>query len=377
MRKLPSTYQLLLFLALLYQTVFSQDNLPKPLRECWRIEDELLIDQHIASDNANFIYLVFSDSSIKSIEVISGKSVWRSEIGGEIVAPLVLDKKRIYAASKKSVPEIMRSNGALEVSITALSAATGVANWQKSFLAAAPLQKIYLLDDVQNLAVLTENGFFYSVGKTNGKMVAEKKLVYQIATAPFKFGGKIYFGTYDKKIVVLSIFDGHLISETNIKTVPTIVVPSDNNDVIYFSDKIGFVFAVREKNKKIQWSALTGASIADIRFISEGLLVSSNDNYIYLLSAKNGNRLWKRRLAGRSVGEPLIRDGTAVFSSFGSNEATFFDLRKGTIVNQVFLAGENYFIGNPTAGAGADSIIFPTLKGLYAFGSGKNCHNDK
>ncbi len=268
------------------------------------------------------------------------------------------------------------SNKVLEITVTALSALTGITLWQKSFSVQKPPTKISLLNDTENLGVLTENGFYYLIGKQNGNLIVEKKLGYNIATIPLRRGEKIYFGTFDKKIVILSAHKGNLVSEAIVKSIPTIIMPSDN-DLVYFGDNIGLIQAIGEKTKKIHWSTVTGAGITDITIVSEGLLVSSNDNYIYLLSAKNGNRIWKRRLAGRSFGKPLIRDRIGVFSSYGSNEAAFLDLRKGKIVNQVFIADGNYFVGSPTAGVEGISVIFPTLKGLYAFGYGGNCQSVK
>ncbi len=203
------------------------------------------------------------------------------------------------------------------------------------------------------------------ISKEDGNIIAEKKLGYNLATVPVRHREKIYFGSSDKKIVVLSALDGHPVAETIVKAIPTIVAPSDN-DIVYFGDKRGYVFALREPSKKMLWSSVTGAEISDMTIIPQGLLVSSNDNYIYLLSTKNGNRIWKRRLAGRAVGKPLVRDETGVFSSFGSNEAIFLNLRRGKVVNQFFIAGDNYFIGNPIVGTEAASIIFPTLRDFSA-----------
>jgi outer membrane protein assembly factor BamB len=243
---------------------------------------------------------------------------------------------------------------------------------KKTVSAGQELKKIYLLGNPEKLALVTDNGFFCLIDKTDGKVIVKKKLEYHITTVPFCRGEKIYFGTDDKKIVNLSLLDGHLFSETIVKSVPTIITPSDN-DLIYYGDNTGFVFAIREKNKKARWSAITGAAIADITILPEGLLVSSNDNFVYLLSGKSGDRIWKRRLNGRPSGKPLVRNETAVFSSAGSKEAVFLDLRKGKVVNQIYLKDDNYFIGNPLAGAEKGSVVFPTFKGLYAFVVGENC----
>jgi outer membrane protein assembly factor BamB len=146
---------------------------------------------------------------------------------------------------------------------------------------------------------------------------------------------------------------------------------TDNS--LYIGDKYGNVSEIMISSGKVRWKAVTGAEIISVTKVKQGLLVSSFDNFIYLLSEKNGKRLWKKRLTGKSIGKPLIKDNVAVFCTLGGSDALFIELDKGKSVNKVLINDENYFINNPSSFN--NLIFFPTLKGLIAFSSDKQCSN--
>jgi outer membrane protein assembly factor BamB len=115
------------------------------------------------------------------------------------------------------------------------------------------------------------------------------------------------------------------------------------------------------------WKARTGAQIVDITEVSGNFLVSSNDGFVYLLAAKSGDRIWKRRLPGRLIGKPLIYNNFALLQTIDGTAALILDLNNGKLVNQI-LFNENVFSGGSALFLHR-RVIIPTNKGLLAFGS--------
>lgn len=363
-----------------FQAYSGQDFGRLPLRECWSFGGETLSLFGIASDNAQQIFIPHPDGLIKSIEKHSGKSLWFSEIGGEISSPVLTEDDTIYVVSRSfSLPTEKQaqkgSSGAF--SIHALSVSTGISLWQKSLEHAAG-EKVHLLTSSEKIVAITDDGKFTAFKKRNGELLTERKHNIKVGTVPSLLEGKIYLGT-DKGILIFGESTFDQIGEIKTKNTPTVILPAEK-DSIYAGDDLGNVLSLSLEDRDTRWKTWTGAEITSITSLPEGILVSSLDNYVYLLSRKNGKRLWKKRLSGRSIGAPLVRQGVGVFSTQGGNEAVFIELQKGRLINQVNLPDENFFISNPVALPAAAAtattgslVIFQTHKGIFAFGSERDC----
>lgn len=382
MRKLAFIGKGLIFLILFYpqQFISAQGFGRTPLMECWRLENENITDFSVASDNAAGFFLGLSGGSVEAIDKNVGKPLWHSEIGGEIISPIVSDEKKLYVVSKNlngestAVADDKNADDKknVKVHIRALSASTGITNWQKSFTV-PDQEKIYLLTDSEKLFVLTETGHIYILNKQDGETLLSKKLDLRLSAVPFLLDGKLFLGTTEKKVVILTAENARTELEMELKNVPTAILSLSNT--LFLGDGFGNVSALDVHRKGVHWKTWTGAQITNITKVSRGLLVSSFDNYVYLLSEKNGKRIWKKRLSGRSVGNPLIKDDVAVFSTLGGTDAVFIELIKGKSVNQISIQAENYFVHNPS---GLDNlVVFQTFRGIFAFGSEPACKNSK
>jgi outer membrane protein assembly factor BamB len=373
MRKLVFLKQLftaLIFL-LLVQAVKTQEFGRSPLRECWRVENDNLDSHRIASDNVNRIFFSYSGGIIEAVDKTLGKSIWRSEFGGEIISPIMTDQKKVYLVFKNTPPE---TNGDSEKKITiysirSLSIETGLTTWQK-LLPLNEDEKVFFIEAADKLYVLTQGGLIQVLNKQNGEIFQEKKNALEISTIPSLVGDNIYVGTTDKKIVVLSKNGTKIQDEVGVKDIPTAILTPDAHE-LYVGDKSGNIVAINMTDKGIRWKTWTGAEIVSLSKVPNGILVSSFDNFVYLLSAKNGKRIWKKRLSGRSIGQPLIKNDIAVFSTLGGTDTVFIELKKGQSINRISIQNENYFVNNPS---GIDDlVILPTNRGLFAYGSEKNC----
>lgn len=378
MRKSVLIVKGIIFLILFYQ-VFdarAQGFGRSPLRKCWQIEsaDEHTSPTFIASDNVNGFYAAFSDGSIEFINKYTGQTNWRSNLGGEILNSFAFDETKIYLISR-NLPvknESDRSDNAqTDLNILALGKETGITKWQSSVsLPRTESEHVYLLDDDRQLFLITGSGKIFFLNKETGKITFDKDLNANPISVPDLAGQKIYIGTSDKKITAISTITGEIETEYAFKNLPVEIYIRDETE-FFVGDEMGNIVAVNPKTDEIRWQWQTGARVASMTLIDKGLLVSSFDNYVYLFSEKNGKRLWRKRLSGRSVGQPLIKNEIAVFSTLNGNDAVFIELKKGKAINRIFIPEENYFLSNPVELE--NLLLFQTYRGLVVYGAENDC----
>jgi eukaryotic-like serine/threonine-protein kinase len=348
-----------------------------PLKECWRIENDSISLIEVASDNDLKLFFISSEGFIEAVNKFNGEILWKTEIGGEILPQIIFDSQRVFTFSKKLSPDETISDKSNGIIIHSLSASTGITNWQKKVplpnsLAAG--EEIFLAENSEILFLSTKTGIFIGISKQNGKILFEKNNSAEITSPPLLQDGKIYFGTKDKKIKTISLSNW---LASDVSTLPSALssILINGNSNLFVGDERGNVLSLETRHHALRWKTRTGAEVTNIAKIEGGILVLSLDNYVYLLSEKNGSRIWKKRLSGRSIGKPLIKNGVAVFSTYGGTDAVFIELKKGKIINQLFIADDNYFTSNPKSFG--DFIFFQTRKGILAYNAADGCLNKK
>lgn len=335
----------------------------QPLKECWHLTTDVLRNTDVASDNTNFLYLPLPEGIIKSINVKTRETLWQSEVGGEILGSLLLDRNNLY---------VLSLNGAGKISISALSSGTGITQWKKDLSIGSEASAAYILDASPLLFVMTGGGQVFLLDKVTGRITLEKPTSLQTAFSPVIKEGKIYIGTIGKKIMSLDLTN---LTDKNFEVKEIKDLTNDptalfiNDKDLYVGDNLGKIYKINVQNKEIDWASRTGAGIISITEAENNLLVASSDNYVYLYSEKSGNRVWKKRFQGRTPGKFSVRSDIAVFSPLGEKSATVVELVKGKTINQITLdaASSNAFINSPNI---VDNVvIFSTIQGYYAFAS--------
>jgi outer membrane protein assembly factor BamB len=314
---------------------------------------------------------------LEAFDKKSGEIVWETEVGGELLASVTSDSEKIFILTKPSATNnkfasIKEQNFTLN--LQAISPKTGITNWQISLAMKEVAEKVYLFkSNRQHITILADNGHFFSLDIQTGRLLSKSKLGFSLSTDPYPFNNEILLATKEGKILILSITDSRVIDEIETQIIPNVILATE--DKLLIGDKTGNVIAFDSKDKKRKWKATTGGQITSLSRVAKGILVSSFDNYVYLISEKSGKRIWRKRLSGRSIGAPLIKDNVAVFSTYGGTDSVFINLDKGKQINSISIQEENYFIDNPI-GLG-NSIIFPTFKGVLTYGTKKECASTK
>ncbi|HEX8247809.1 MAG TPA: PQQ-binding-like beta-propeller repeat protein [Pyrinomonadaceae bacterium] len=362
--KLYFTIHLLLLSLICLTRFLPAQNVPAngwdtPFQKCWELETAQMSAFPPLSDNRQTIFQTLFDGILIAVEASGGKTVWRSQFGGEIISNTFFEDNKLYLVNKtvdEKQPEFV---------IRSISAATGLTLWQKN-LVLNDSSRISVSANNNSIILVSETGQILYLDKTDGAETWRKDLQTEITAAPLLFENKLFIGTTENKITIFPAAGGESVFAQNLRNAPTgnFFVSAA---LIVAGDRSGSVSAFRIADRKLLWKARTGAQIVDITEVSGNFLISSHDGFVYLLASKTGDRIWKKRLPGRLIGKPLVYQNFVLLQTIDGAGALILDLNSGKPVNQI-LFNENVVSANSALFV-QGRIVIPTNKGLLAFSS--------
>jgi outer membrane protein assembly factor BamB len=341
-------------------------NFSLPFKLCFQKPDKSALSVEPASDKAESIFIPFQGGKIAKINLSSNPVVWMSDLGGEISSNLIFDHGKLYLITKVFEEELKKNTNSgkqlINYTLWSLEAETGLTDWQLGFTSDTTVSLDIYQDEI---FLIANNGTVNLIKKTNGKRkILSKRFEQIISSPPSFFADKIYIGTEDNSILVVSINDAEIVSK--IKTVQAAVSALvATEDKLYWGEKKGFVNSFNINNNSLIWSVRYGGEISSLTLVSNGILVTSLDNFAYFTSLQKGKKVWRRRLAGRVLAKPLIIGNFAILITATNNQAVILDLRNGKIVNQISLADIGFILSKPLLLK--NSLVFSTNKGVFSF----------
>jgi outer membrane protein assembly factor BamB len=367
-----SSYSFILILIVLLQslTVLSQkitESVPavsSPLYQCWDLSLEGINKAEIASDNVNQVFASYQEGVVGAFNLNDGNQNWKSELGGNILSINYRDGI-LYVVSLNETKNIL--------SLRSLSAETGIAKWQTS-LTIDSLQefnsnRVSFLQTGEFLFIITPTGYLYKFSKEDGKELEKINFGENITTRAELTNQTVLVGT-DKKNLIIYSLTGKEIKKISLREIPAVVYVESAR--VITGDKLGTLASFKSMTNRKEWQTRLGAEVSDITLTKEGLAVSSNDNFIYLISPKNGEKIWKKRFSGRTATDISNNSGNLMVTvNLNSNVSVLLDVRSGKIVNQITLPGSEFFISKPLITK--NSIVFKTNAGLTLYSSNEAC----
>jgi eukaryotic-like serine/threonine-protein kinase len=336
----------------------AQIALSQPLTVKWLYDSDLTINLTPTTDGER-IYLPLASGLIVSLRVADGQLLWKADLGGEISSSPVADERSVYIASETIGDQspVPRANGDLR----ALGREGGITQWMRTL--PMPIRGALIANDV-NLFGGSTDGRVYAVRKKTGDISWVMQHSASFASHPVISGLNLYIGSNDGYLFSLNQNTGKTNWRYRTRGAirgQVVVV----NGFVYFGSADGYVYAVREADGHLRWRRRTGAGVQTVGYAQNGILVASLDNFVYLLSFKEGSQLWKRLLAGRIAAEPLTTLDGALFTPLSSSTGVVLDLRDGKQLNSLPIGEDNSMAASPIA---AGKILFVTTRhGLLAF----------
>ena len=148
-----------------------------------------------------------------------------------------------------------------------------------------------------------------------------------------------------------------------------------DDDRFAVGDERGNIFEF-DSNGKTLWKFKTGARISSIVATKDGLLASSYDNFVYMLSYYRGSVVWKRRLSSRSGKLAGTYGSLTAISVPAESSIVLVDTQNGKLRDSLTVTGV-LFSEVPAIISGSGTILVPTSKGISAFSETPCNSNEK
>ena len=341
---------------------------PSPLYQCWDLNLEGISKAEIASDNVSQIFASYQEGVVAAFNLNDGNQNWKSELGGNILSINYRDGI-LYVVSLNETKDILI--------LRSLSAETGIAKWQTTLpvdnLQELDSNRFSFLQTGEFLLIITATGDLYKFSKEDGKELEKISFGEKITTRAELTNQTVLVGTNKKNLIVYSLASKE-IKKIPLRETPTVVYIESAR--VITGDKLGMLTSLKSITNKKEWQTRLGAEVSDITLTEEGLAVSSNDNFIYLISSKNGGKIWKKRFAGRTATDIGSKsDEQMVTVNLNSNVSVLLDVRSGKIINQITLSGSDFFVSKPLIVN--NSIVFKTNAGLTLYSSNEMCSKNE
>jgi len=371
-----------------------------PFKNCWNISDSKILSNKIASDNTGSLVVSFLSgkiSLINTINTFSGEKIWESDLGGEIISVPYIENENIYVITKPTfnlntvgTGDIANDTRANYLTLRSLNKESGITNWQTKILTGnisgseSGWELLHIFKS--SLLVFNNKGTISAFNTDNGEPLwsIENKILF--LTSPFFVDDRAIFAASDGQIIFVSLLDGSIIKRVYAdderytaiyydKERENVILGGQKGDILLINIRDVGIGDKPEKKKKakVKWKFRNGAEVTDISLTTKGILASSLDNFIYLISDDNGELIWKRRLNGRISAKPLVLDDYAVVTTVAEPVASIIDLDNGRLVNKITLTNDNFFIERPILIE--KKLMLTTQQGVFAFSSGE-CSNN-
>lgn len=310
---------------------------------CWQ-EQENVIGK-IASDNDKLIYLPLQNGKIKSTDYKQNE-LWTLEIGGEI-ENLIFSNRILYVLSKTLKANLDDTpNVNNKFVISAVNGSTGIVVWKKEILS-EHMPQIFIKENVLVASSKTRNDpkktSIVVIEVTKGNILTEHSFPFDISLFYDDPNSEMLLGISDSSFYKFSVSTGAAQKfNVNVRNAQAVFVKDGE---ILVSDDRGALYSVNRSGAFERLKARFGGKITDISFYDERYLLSSLDNFLYLISKDGRNIVWKKRLSGRLTDKPLIFDHSILTFSQGDSSFYFINFDDGKITNRINMPDGEEIIG--------------------------------
>tara|TARA_B110000971_G_scaffold207478_1_gene231759 strand:- start:2422 stop:3774 length:1353 start_codon:yes stop_codon:yes gene_type:complete len=144
-----------------------------------------------------------------------------------------------------------------------------------------------------NISNISYNGnrILLSKSKKLSKLTSTKKIIfYNNSLVSHDHKGKIFIYSLNQK-KKLFVYDFYKKNFKNFKKEISLTV---NKNILYAADNLGYVYALNLNDKSLIWAKNYGIPFrSNIKFINQQIFLSNQDNVIYSINAKTGNKNWQ------------------------------------------------------------------------------------
>ncbi len=330
----------------------TQDALPEELELLWQVDLEGLgFDAGpIIADGK--VFAADHDGRVISIDLSSGKELWRIELDTGFVASPAYDRGMLFV-------------GDYDGTLHALDASNGQEKWTYRTELEIDASPNFYGDTV---LFTSQDGTLYAVGRETGDLVWKYQTGDQLQCGATLIGDLTFLGGCDAHLHVVDVKTGTAVGEPIAIDAPTGSTPAAYGNSVFVPTYAGELFAFtvpapkrlwRFKDEKLSHEFKNSVAVAD-----DLVVATSRNKRLFALDIKNGEVRWVKTLRKRSDGSPTIAGQTVVIAAADGRIITF-DLKTGE--EKWMFEVKGGFIGSPAAADG--KVVVASDRGtIFCFG---------
>ena len=311
--------------------VFAQNGAAKgsSLTQCTRRTVSVTPVPGTFVSDGNQVFAGYLNGTVEALSSTTLESNWRAELGGEFVSDLALVENGIAVVTNPAREPAAAAGDMSTVRL--LSKESGITVWAAKV---AYSERYFLGRTNGSLAIVSKDGQVTLLDRSSGQVHWQTMPIGKLSARPVFSPASVAFATADKQLTVISAQGGRVIIKQPTDFVATAITYL-KNDAIAAGDERGNVTLFRAEMSKAVWRFKGGAGISSVSETDEGILVTSLDNFVYLISDYNGDVIWKRRLTGRVLDGGLAVNGHFVVFIYGENSGFVIDMEEGKLTDSI------------------------------------------
>lgn len=355
----PKTFVLLIVLTIVAvatavgQTVSTSE---VTLSRCWDFPVE---DGRTLTVSGANIFVGRGGAKVETMS-LDGKRLWATELGGEIASNLLAGEGGVFLVTSVVNGESGKPTGG---TLRYLSRETGITGWA----AKLPEADSYSLGlGAESVVVVTGKGAIEAFDPKTGVQKWRRELAEGFVGEPRFNHENVYVASTAKQIFTVSLANGEIVAVKKLQFAPTAV--GEITGDVFAGDERGNLTSLGN-GAKAKWSFKSGGRISAIVEVGGNLLTASNDNFVYLVTGRNGGVAWKRRLDDRVSQISLIDGKFVLVSGYEERGAQLLDIGSGKVAGQLSLAEDEFAIARPVSSGG--KVFMLTNTGVYGYSTGE------
>jgi outer membrane protein assembly factor BamB len=281
------------------RTHYSPHNLQLPMQLLWDRRASSTIGPTIVAANGNVLYGTF-DGRIEAIDIKTGKRVGKIKTQRDTESTCALWRNALI---------VIKRIGPYSLSLVDLS--SGKTVWRENI--GTILTEPLITDDAVYVATLS--GILYKFDALNGAKEWSFESGAQIHSSPAFAEGTIVFGNDSGEIYAINAIDGTKEWEYSTGSAVIATAMISSNTVFIGSTNNRF-YALRLLDGKELWHFETGGKLYNgAAAVDSLLLFGSTDHFLYCVEAGSGQLIWKFDAASVIGTSPVVANDVVFFGS--------------------------------------------------------------
>ena len=322
--------------------------------KCWGYPLSDTPAQTLATDGAR-LFLGFEGAKIEALS-LDGKRLWSTDLGGASRSNILsFDGGMAVVTATASIA----SEGAPDNTLRFLSKETGITNRTVKL----PAADHYFLGLANGLViVVSKSGVIQSLDEKGGAIKWKREIATSFVGTPVFNGERVVVASGSNQLFSVGLASGEIESMRKMPFPITALAQMGDGKMVTGDDR-GNVTLLNGIDKPA-WRFRSGGEIRLLSNAERNILAVSHDNFVYLISGRNGDVIWKKRMLGRAAEAVPYAGRYVLISGIEEHVAVLVDMTNGKVAGQIAFADNETVI---KAAAGVDQIFVLTNEAAYAF----------